>query len=112
MDIVGSLINPRGVSDTAKKIHAPPPLTAQERWAKMSKGGQIAIICVVLGIAVSLMFLYIFCCIKQRRAGKRERAQEDAWWAKEQQEMAEYKRMARESHYMKKGMQVHVERVS
>lgn len=82
----------KGISRAAKKINAPPPLTAAQRWAKIPRGAQIAIICVVLGLSAAAVLLFAFFCFRQRRAGKRERMQEDLLWEKEQEELAEFKR--------------------
>lgn len=81
-----------GISHAAKKINAPPPLSAAERWAKIPRGGQIAIICVALGLGAAAILLFVFFCVRQRRAGKREKMQDDLLFEKEQEELAEFKR--------------------
>lgn len=68
------------------------PSGVRNRWKALSPGAKSGIIIgalVVLGIAVCLL---IFCCIKQRRVGKREHAAMLAGEEKEAAELLEYKR--------------------
>ena len=101
IELSSVLTEPRGISQANEKIHAPPPLSPRERWNKLSKGAQIAIAASVIGVTALLIVLYAFCCIKQRRAGKRERRLADSAWEKEQAELNEYRRLMHEQHFGK-----------
>lgn len=93
----------RGISSVAVAIHAPPPLTLTQRWNNLSSAVQITIICVIAGVVALLFGLFVFYCIRQRRAGKRERAAADAAWDQEQAELLEYKRRMQMGQFGRKG---------
>lgn len=48
----------------------------------MSNTGKIAVYCSVAGVLFLTMAILAFCCIKQRRAGKKERLLADAEFEK------------------------------
>jgi hypothetical protein len=58
----------------------------RNRWAALPQGAKIGIIAGSIGVFVILLCLMAFCCIKQRRAGRREHA---ALLAEEKKEAAE-----------------------
>jgi beta-lactamase regulating signal transducer with metallopeptidase domain len=56
--------------------------SAAQRWKNLSNSAKIAIFCSVAGVLVLAIVVMAFCCIKQRRAGKKERAIADAEFEK------------------------------
>jgi hypothetical protein len=75
---------PSDPSPALKEIQSPSGV--KNRWAALPQGARIGIIAGSLGVFVVLVCIMGFCCIKQRRAGKREHA---ALLADEQKEAAE-----------------------
>lgn len=73
-----------GKSEALEEIEKPHGV--KNRWNALGKGAQIAIIASVGGFVAILACVILFCCIKQRRAGRREA---DALLAEEQKEAAE-----------------------
>lgn len=61
------------------------------RWNALPKAAQIAIVCAAVGGFAVLIAVLAFCCIKQRRAGRRERAAADAEFEKGANELMEYR---------------------
>lgn len=75
--IADRLAKPHGVK---ARYHALP------NWAKaVIAAGSVAV--VAIGLAV-----FVFCCVKSRRAGRRARAAADAQWEKDMNELDEYKK--------------------
>jgi hypothetical protein len=68
------------------------PSGVRNRWAALPKGARIGIVAGSLGVFFLLICIMAFCCIKQRRAGKREHAALLADEQKEAAELQEYKR--------------------
>ncbi|MCJ1473820.1 hypothetical protein MMC13_002471 [Lambiella insularis] len=71
-----------GNSTIAETVNAPPPMNPIQKFQSLSKGAQIAIIASASSVAFILLCLFVFCCFKQRRAGRREREIADAQWEK------------------------------
>jgi hypothetical protein len=46
----------------------------RNRWAALPQGAKIGIVAGALGLFAVLILVMAFCCIKQRRAGKKEHA--------------------------------------
>ncbi|KAF2677014.1 glycoside hydrolase family 16 protein [Lentithecium fluviatile CBS 122367] len=67
------------------------PHGARNRWNALSKGVQIGIIGGVVGFVVIATLLIAFCCIKQRRAGRKEYAAYQAEVNKEAADLLEHK---------------------
>lgn len=67
------------------------PHGVKNRWKALSKGAQIGIIGGVIGGVVLLGCIITFCCIKQRRAGRREYAAYQAEVNKEAADLLEHK---------------------
>lgn len=67
------------------------PHGVKNRWKALSKGAQIGIISGVIGAVVLLGCFITFCCIKQRRAGRREYAAYQAEVNKEAADLLEHK---------------------
>lgn len=67
------------------------PSGVRNRWKALSKTAQIAIIASIAGFVLILACLLVFCCIRQRRAGRREFAANKAMDEKEAAELLQYK---------------------
>ena len=67
------------------------PHGVKNRWNALSKGAQIGIIGGVAGFAVLVACFIVFCCIKQRRAGRKEYAAYQAEVNKEATDLLERK---------------------
>jgi len=62
-----------GNSTAAKDISAPPPQTVAQKWTGLSRGAKIVIVAAVAVMGASSVLLFCVYCIRQRRAGRRER---------------------------------------
>jgi len=85
-------VKKEGKSKQAETISKPPSKTVSEQYQGMSQGAKIAIIAAPLGVVALAILIGCFCCVKQRKLGRRERAIEDAQWEKENAEMLAYRR--------------------
>lgn len=65
--------------------------SAAQKWNSLSSSAKIGIGASVAGVLVLSILIFAFCCIKQRRAGKRERMVEDAKFEKDQAELMAYR---------------------
>jgi len=70
--------NPAQNSTIADHINAPPPETIQQKWNDLSPTAKIAIYASVAAFVAISVGLLTCCCIRQRRAGRREREVEEA----------------------------------
>lgn len=68
-----------------------PSQNAAQRWKALPKSAQIAIISSLAGVLLVGLAVMTFCCIKQRKAGKRERAIADAEFEKGTAELLAFK---------------------
>lgn len=68
------------------------PSGIRNRWKALPQGAKIGIIAGALSIFFIALCAIAFCCIKQRRAGRREHAALMAQEQKEAAELQEYKR--------------------
>ena len=84
-----------GNSSAAETLSAPPPISVKQRWAGLSTGEKIGVAAGVLGFAVLLMGLFAWFCVRQRRAGRRERAVADAAYDRDTAELLEYRSQGR-----------------
>ncbi|PNS21760.1 Acyl-protein thioesterase 1 [Sphaceloma murrayae] len=75
--IADYLSQPRGVSG---------------KFNALSQGVKIGIIIAAISVAAILALLLAFCCIKNRRAGRKEKALADAEWERSVNELQQYKR--------------------
>ncbi|KAL9100290.1 MAG: hypothetical protein Q9187_009384 [Circinaria calcarea] len=80
-----------GTSKIAKKLTAPPAQTPQQRWAALSPTVKIVIACIVGAVCLLILGLLTFCCVRQRRIGRREAAVEEEKRAKWMAELMEYR---------------------
>ncbi|KAI4223316.1 MAG: hypothetical protein L6R36_005522 [Xanthoria steineri] len=79
-----------GNSAALKTLNAPPSLTASQRWNKLSPGGKIGVGSAVGVTSVALIVLAALYCVRQRRAGRRERAMADLAFERERTELSAY----------------------
>jgi len=92
-----------GESKALTEINAPHGVSGH--WNALSKATRIAIVASAAGVTILSLLTIVFCCIKQRRAGRREHAALESQREKEAEELAEYKhqmatgQFARSSHY-------------
>ena len=84
------------------------PSGVRNNWKALSAGAKSGIIIGALAVFGILVCLLIFCCIKQRRAGKKEH---DALLAGEQKEAAELEEYKRQMQGGKFGFGSHTNRV-
>ncbi|KAJ4334696.1 hypothetical protein N0V95_009109 [Ascochyta clinopodiicola] len=111
MDSSGSyekvkVINPTSKSDVLKEIQDPSGV--RNNWKALSPGVKSGIIIGSLAVFGILVCLLLFCCIKQRRAGKKEHA---ALLADEQKEAAELQEYKKQMQSGKFGFGSHTNRV-
>lgn len=78
-----------GTSEVLKEIQEPHGVSG--RWNALSKTAKIGIIAGALGGAAIMALVITFCCVKQRRAGKREAQALLTQEQKEAAELGEYK---------------------
>ncbi|KAL8678606.1 MAG: hypothetical protein Q9186_005069 [Xanthomendoza sp. 1 TL-2023] len=84
-----------GNSTIEKQLNAPPPLTASQRWNKLSSGARIGIGSAIGVTAIVLIVLAGIYCVRQRKAGRKERAMADLAFEHERRELNAYQmRMA------------------
>lgn len=75
------------------------PTGIKNRWSRLSSTAKIAILASIAGVALICLALLTFCCIKQRRAGRREHAAIMARDQQEQAELQEYKRQMQQGKF-------------
>jgi len=80
-----------GNSTIYERLYAPHGISGQ--FNALSKAAKLGIAIAAISVTAILLALLIFCCIKQRRAGRREAAIADAEWERNQNELQQYKRM-------------------
>ncbi|KAF1815148.1 cell wall glucanase [Eremomyces bilateralis CBS 781.70] len=85
-----SIIVTQGESEAAKEIYTPHGVSG--RWNALPKTTRIAIIASSLGGLALVLLAMTWCCIRQRRAGKKERIIADAEFAKGENELMDYRR--------------------
>lgn len=78
-----------GKSEVLQEIQSPSGV--RNRWQALPQGAKIGIIAGSLGVFAVICLLIAFCCIKQRRAGRKEHAALLAQEQKEAAELQEYK---------------------
>ncbi|KAI4225418.1 MAG: hypothetical protein L6R40_008366 [Gallowayella cf. fulva] len=79
-----------GNSTIEKELNAPPSLTASQRWNNLSPGAKIGVGSAVGVTSIALIVLAGIYCVRQRRAGRRERALADLEFEKERRELGAY----------------------
>lgn len=81
-----------GESNAYKALHA--KSTSQkvnEEWQGLSTGAKIGIAAGVIGFFAICLIAFAFYCMKQRKAGKMEKAKADKEWDGHQAELMEYR---------------------
>jgi beta-glucanase (GH16 family) len=79
-----------GTSKLAQKILAGPPPTLAQRWKNVSHVGKIAVYATGVGVGVLLIALIAFCCVKQRRSGRREHQEWNNEYERQRQDTMAY----------------------
>ncbi|CAO2658037.1 Nn.00g072970.m01.CDS01 [Neocucurbitaria sp. VM-36] len=79
-----------GKSEVLQEIQSPSGV--RNRWQALPQGAKIGIVAGAIGAFAIAMCALLFCCIKQRRAGRREHAALLAEEEKDAAELQEYKR--------------------
>jgi hypothetical protein len=79
-----------GNSTAIETLTALPPPTTAEKWNALPQGAKIGIYAAAGAVGASLIGLISFCCIKQRRAGRREQAAYAARLETERREQEAY----------------------
>lgn len=98
--------SPTGKSEILEEIQDPSGV--RNNWKALSAGAKSGIIIGAIAVFAILVCLMAFCCIKQRRAGKKEHAALLAGEQKEASELQEYKDQMRSGKF---GFGSHVNRV-
>ncbi|OAX85505.1 hypothetical protein ACJ72_00093 [Emergomyces africanus] len=76
-----------GTSELAKEAHKPPPKTIAQKWRELPSGAKIAVYSSAGGVGLLAFLILIFCCVKQRRAGRKEHVLQESKFTTEQNDM-------------------------
>lgn len=87
-----------GNSTIAEILSKPPPKSLKQRWAGLPSGAKIAVGASIGAFLAIILVAWAFCCIKQRRAGKREGALVEAAYEKDTAELMRYRGEMARSH--------------
>ena len=63
----------------------------EKKWNGLSSGAKIGIACGICGAFLIALIAFIFYCVSQRRAGRREKAAADKDWDAHQGELLQYR---------------------
>lgn len=74
------------------------PHGVKNRWSNLSQTAKIAIIASICGVLVIAAAIILFCCIKQRRAGRKEYAAYQAGLDKEAADLVQDRQQWQMSH--------------
>ncbi|KAL6720314.1 hypothetical protein ACLMJK_002235 [Lecanora helva] len=80
-----------GNSTFANILSKPPPKSLKQEWSGLSSGAKIAIAAGIGAFIAFILGAWVFCCFKQRRAGKKEGALVDAAYEKDTAELMAYR---------------------
>ena len=80
-----------GNSTALNILNAPRPKTVTQRFNDLSHGAKIGIFSTVVAAIAVCVGMWVFCCVKQRRAGKAERKLADALFEKDTAELMAYR---------------------
>ncbi|KAF2450791.1 glycoside hydrolase family 16 protein [Karstenula rhodostoma CBS 690.94] len=83
-------------SDTIQEIEKPHGV--KNRWGALSKTAKIAIIASIASVVAIIAAIMLFCCIKQRRAGRKEYATYQAGVDKEAADLIQHREQWQTSH--------------
>lgn len=91
-DNSGSMASIKVLNETAPiKLDGENGESMTKRWAGLSTTAKIAVGATVGGVALILVAIFIFCCVKQRRQGKHEKLLEDAKFEKDRAELMAFR---------------------
>ena len=95
-----------GNSTALKILLAPPPKSLTQRFNGLSHGAKIGIFSAIAAAVALSVGMWVFCCFKQRRAGKAERRVADAMFEKDTAELMAYRaRMGKGGHVSEGGVE-------
>lgn len=80
-----------GNSSVASTLSKPPAESVSQKWNGLPVGAKIGIAAGVVALIVALIGLFICYCVKQRRAGRRERVAEDLAYEKDTAELIQFR---------------------
>lgn len=86
-----SLTDTRGSSAANESLNAVPEKTLVEKFDGLSTGAKIGIACGAGGAVLLLAVIGTICCVRTRKAGRRERDVADADWDRSNSEMLAYR---------------------
>lgn len=73
-----------GKNSITEEVQKPPPKSLSQKWAELPKGAKIAIYCSIAGAVALGICILAFCCVKQRRIGRKEYSLEQSKFLAEQ----------------------------
>lgn len=76
-----------GNSSVADTLAAPPPVSLAQHWANLSSGAKIGVYAGISAVIALVLASWAFCCVKHRKAGKKEGAMADALYEKDTAEL-------------------------
>ncbi|EEH50785.2 uncharacterized protein PADG_06864 [Paracoccidioides brasiliensis Pb18] len=77
----------KGTSYLEREVLKPPPKSMSQKWRRLPSGAKIAIYASAGGVALIGLLVLILCCIKQRRAGRREHILQESKFTTQQNEV-------------------------
>lgn len=80
-----------GNSTIANILSQPPPKSLKQRWSDLSQGAKIGIYASIGAFIALTLGAWMLCCIRYRRAGRREGALESAAYEKDTAELMAYR---------------------
>ncbi|KAG0154485.1 Concanavalin A-like lectin/glucanase, subgroup [Penicillium digitatum] len=93
----------RGNSTAQAIINKKPPMSLSQKWDGLGQGAHIGVYCVVGIAGAVLLGLCTFCCLKQRRSGRLQRALNDGEYSAELTTLEQSKLRWRQSELRRKG---------
>ncbi|KAG5300776.1 extracellular cell wall glucanase Crf1 [Histoplasma ohiense] len=88
-----------GTSYLSEEAHKPPPKSLSQKWRELPQGAKIAVYSSAGGVALVGLLVLLFCCVKQRRAGRREFALQESKFTTEQNDMITMQTQWKKKHY-------------
>lgn len=78
IDIIG------GKNSITEEVQKPPPKSLSQKWAELPNGAKIAIYCSIAAVVALGISIMAFCCVKQRRLGRKEYSLEQSKFLSDQ----------------------------
>ena len=80
-----------GKSEAKEELDKPPTKSVGQHWEGLSRGEKIGVAVGVIGFVALLAILMAFCCVKQRRLGRKEAALADAQYERDTAELIQFR---------------------